>query len=247
MKIAKILYVIITCVALGLAGAVAIARAQTYFSDYFEDPAESEKKWVDLYGTWQFKDGEYHELMNAVNCMSIVSDEYWNDSWNDYTFEVRANKISGAEGFLIMFRCMGQMQPRDVAVRVHPDRMADDPVSLQYWWNLGGWTNTRSCVERWINGGVSEHGNTANTIKTGDWYDIKIVNTPTGYTLYLNDEEIAAVSDNTQDGRGRIGLAVWSTTARFDDVTVYGAEGMGGQAVEPVERLATTWAGIKSN
>lgn len=247
MKIAKILSIAITCIISGLIGMVTTAGAQTYFSDNFDNPAESENKWVDLYGTWEFNDGEYHQLLNAVNCMSVVSDDYWDDSWNDYTFELKANRIGGAEGFLIMFRCMGQMQPRDMAVRVHPPRMADDPISLQYWWNLGGWANTRSCVERWINGGVSEHGNTADTITTGDWYNIKIVSSPTNYILYLNDEAVATVDDNTEDGHGRIGLAVWSTTARFDDVIVYGPDGPGGEAVEPVEKLTTTWAYVKSN
>ena len=47
--------------------------------------------------------------------MSVVADEFWDDEWNDYTFEMRGSKISGAEGFLIMFRCQGLMQARGQA------------------------------------------------------------------------------------------------------------------------------------
>ncbi len=227
----------------GIIVSTIIANAQTYFADNFDNPTESQKKWVPLYGQWEFKDKEYHQLMNAVNCMSVVADEYWNDDWNDYTFEVKANKISGAEGFLIMFRCMGKMQDRGVVLKAHPPRMEKQP-QLQYWWNLGGWANTRSQVESW---GGKAGANSTDTVKTGEWYNIKIVNTPKDYTLYLNDKKVATVEDNAQNGKGRIGLATWSTLARFDSVLVYGPKGP--SLITPVnheEKSATTWAKIKS-
>lgn len=238
---AKLLFLIL-CV-IGLVMISAVASAQTYFSDNFDNPNESEKKWHPLFGQWEFKKGEYHQLLNAVNCMSVVTDEYWNDDWNNYTFVVRANKIGGAEGFLIMFRCMGKMQPRDVVLEDPPDRMGKDKASLEYWWNLGGWANVRSQVESW---GGTPGVNSNHIIKTDEWYEIKIVNTPTSYTCILNGEEVGTVSDKTQDGRGRIGLATWSTTARFDDVIVYGPNGPSGEAVDPKEKLSATWASIKS-
>ncbi len=241
MRNAKILTIVVMCFAVGLMGSV--ASAQTYFSDDFNNPGQSEGKWHPLYGQWEFEDDEYHQLLNAVNCMSVISDEYWDDSWNEYTFEVRANKISGAEGFLIMFRCMGRMQPRDVVLQDHTPRMQDDAVSLQYWWNLGGWANVRSQVESW--GGIAG-ANTNHTIDMDRWYEIKIVNTPSNYTLFLDGDEIASVNDKTQNGAGRVGLATWSTTARFDDVIVYGPAGPSAQLVEPARKLATSWARVKS-
>jgi hypothetical protein len=231
------------CIAIGLLMILTIANAQTYFSDNF-DTDESEQKWHPLFGQWEFNDDEYHQLMNAVNCMSVVSDDFWNDDWNEYTFEVKGNKIGGAEGFLIMFRCMGIMQNRGVALEDPPARMEADGVNLEYWWNLGGWGNTRSQVESW---GGKAGANSNHTINTDEWYDIKIVNTPTSYALYLNDEEVAVVDDTAQDGRGRVGLATWSTTARFDDVIVYGPDGPSAEAVEPVDKVTTTWASIKSD
>ncbi len=241
MRNVRTLAIVVICFAFGLMGSV--ASAQTYFSDDFNNPDESEGKWHPLYGQWEFEDDEYHQLLNAVNCMSVVSDDYWDDSWNEYTFEVKANKISGAEGFLIMFRCMGQMQPRDVMLQDHPPRMQDDAVNLQYWWNLGGWANVRSQVESW--GGMAG-ANTNHTIDMDRWYEIKIVNTPEKYTLFLDGDEIASVNDKTQNGAGRVGLATWSTTARFDDVIVYGSSGPSAQAVEPAQKLATSWARVKS-
>ena len=242
MKSNKIPFFVLLCVMIGSLVAITDAIAQTYFSDNFDNPKESEKKWVPLYGQWEFKDKEYHQLKNDINCMSVVSDDYWKDEWNNYTFEFKASKISGAEGFLIMFRCMGIMQNRGVAVNAPPPRMGKDKVSLQYWWNIGGWANARSQVESW---GGTGGANSNDTIKTGEWYDIKIVNTPTKYTLYLNGKEIGSVNDSTQDGKGRIGLATWSTLAKFDDVVVYGSKGPSQQTVEPKGKATTTWAYIK--
>lgn len=216
-------------------------NAQTYFADNFDDPAESQKKWVDIYGQWEFKDKEYHQLMNAVNCMSVVADEYWDDNWNNYTYEVRANKVSGLEGFLIMFRCTGRMQDRGVVLRAHPPRMEKQP-SLEYWWNLGGWNNTRSQVESW--GGIAG-AHSAHTIETNRWYEIKIVNTPDSYTVYLDGKEVGSVKDSTQQGMGRIGLATWNTVARYDDVIVYGPKGPSSQVVKPKAKVTTTWSYIK--
>lgn len=229
------------CIVMGFS-ALGVADAQTYFADNFDNPDESQKKWVVIYGQWEFKNKEYHQLANAINCMSVVADEYWDDNWNNYTYELRANKISGAEGFLIMFRCMGRMQDRGVILEAHPPRMEKQP-SLQYWWNLGGWGNVRSQVESW--GGIAG-AHSGHTIETDRWYEIKIVNTPNDYTLYLDGKEIASVKDSTQEGKGRIGLATWSTVARFDDVVVYGPKGPSQQAVRPMAKVATTWAYIKS-
>jgi len=237
MKISRILFIAVPCIAIGI---VTIAVAQTYFEDNFDNSAKSKEKWVDLYGQWEFKDKEYHQLQNAVNCMSVVSDKYWDDDLNDYTYEVKGNKISGAEGFLIMFRCMGQMQARGVALRAHPPEMAKLP-SLEYWWNLGGWGNSRSQVESW---GGKAGANSNHTIDTDKWYEIKIVNTPKDYTVILNGEEVAKVDDPAQDGKGRIGLATWSTLARYDDVIVYGSEGPG-KSVDRKGKTSTTWANIK--
>lgn len=226
-------------------GIAVLATAQTYFEDNFDDPKESEKKWVDLWGTWEFQDDEYHQTQQVPNAMSFVADEFWDDAWNDYTFEVNGMRTAGAEGFLIMFRSQGTMQPRGQALRDHPPRMEKLKPSLEYWWNLGGWGNTRSGVERWIDGVRIEQGFVeGHSIDLNEWYDIKIVNTPTDYTVILNDEELANVKDNTEDGVGRIGLATWSTAARYDNVLVYGPDGPS-QPVDRSGKITTTWGNIK--
>jgi len=48
--------------------------------------------------------------------------------WRDYTVSLKARKLSGAEGFLILFH------------------VRDDNDWL--WWNLGGWGNSRHGLRR---------------------------------------------------------------------------------------------------
>ncbi|MDP6598061.1 MAG: hypothetical protein QGI86_19630 [Candidatus Poribacteria bacterium] len=224
-------------------GLTTTVLSQTYFEDNFDDAKKSDKKWNPLFGQWDLKDKEYIQSLQLVNSMSLVTDEFWKEEWNNYTFEVKGNKIGGAEGFLIMFRCRGMMQPRGQALLKHPGRMQKQKPSLEYWWNLGGWGNTRSKVESWggVGGADSKH-----TIKDDTWYEIKIVNTPKDYTLFLDGKEVAKVKDGTQDGVGRIGLATWATKARYDNVIVYGPDGPSAP-VKANSKVALTWGHLKTH
>lgn len=234
------IFVLLCCFTFGIATA---AISQLYFEDNFDNTNESKKKWVPLWGDWEFKDKEYHQKKNDDNCMSIVADDFWNEEWNEYTYEVRGNKISGAEGFLIMFRCQGTMDPRGRNLEEHPARMKGKQ-QLQYWWNLGGWGNSVSRIEVWVAGAHRLEAESPHTIDTNKWYNIKIVNTPKSYTLFINDEEVEEIADDTKDGKGRVGIATWRTLAKYDDVMVYGPDGP--LPVNPKGKVATTWGFLKA-
>ena len=217
------------------------ASAQIYFEDDF---SQGMSKWVDLWGDWDIQDGALHQSLISDNCMAVVADEFWQDEWTEYTFEVRAKRLTGAEGFLIMFRLNGQPEPRGMALRDLPPRMADQDPRTEYWWNIGGWGNTRTVVERWINSARIEQGLVApHGVVEGQWHDIKIENRLDGYTLYFDGEQFADVED-AEVQSGRIGLATWLTEALFDDVVVYGPEGP--TAVAPSGKLPVRWGSVKS-
>ncbi len=88
----------------------------------------------------------------------------------DYTLTLKARKISGAEGFLIMF-----------AVR-------DDRAKS--WWNLGGWGNKSHAIEM----GGEMMDSKPGTIETGKWYDIKIELKGTSIRCYLDGQLIHDVT-----------------------------------------------------
>ncbi|GIX07842.1 MAG: hypothetical protein KatS3mg115_2245 [Candidatus Poribacteria bacterium] len=229
-------------VGLALAALLGTATAQIYLQDDFSG---DDSNWVPLWGDWVVEDGVYKQRSLEINTMSVVADEAWDDSWVEYTFECRARRVEGPEGFLVMFRLNGMMQDRGVALAPHPPRMASAPRSTQYWWNLGGWANTRSGVERWIDSARVEQGfQEGHSLELNRWYEIKIENRTDGYALYLDGQLFAEVQDAEVQG-GRVGLGSWATAVEYDDVLVYGPAGPIATAVSPRDKLATTWASLK--
>ena len=96
-------------------------------------------------GQWQVKDGALQQEAMTENVRAIAGDK----GWTDYTYSLKARKISGDEGFLILFN------------------VGDEEAKS--WWNLGGWGNSRHAVEM---GGVADNG-VRGRIETGKWYDIR--------------------------------------------------------------------------
>jgi alpha-L-arabinofuranosidase len=96
-------------------------------------------------GDWQAEAGVLRQTGNRENVRAITGDR----SWTDYTYSLKARKLGGAEGFLILFN------------------VQDDEAKS--WWNLGGWGNREHGVE--IGGIVTQ---TPGSIETGRWYDIRI-------------------------------------------------------------------------
>ena len=93
------------------------------------------------------------------------------DEMTDYTFTVEATKTDGEEGFLIPFA----VQDKD----------------NNYFWNLGGWQNTVSCLQK-IESGVKT-GQILKTLKdftveTGKTYHLKVEVSGTKVKCYVNDE-----------------------------------------------------------
>ncbi|KAA6337793.1 Extracellular exo-alpha-L-arabinofuranosidase [termite gut metagenome] len=92
---------------------------------------------------------------------------------NDYTFEFKARKNRGHEGFLIYFG------------------MAEDG-SKGYVFNIGGWKNSRTAVEVIVGGGTAGTLNKTvpYSVETNKWYNIKIIGTAAKTELYVDGKLI---------------------------------------------------------
>lgn len=118
---------------------------------YRSDFETGAKEWTPLGGEWKLVDGYLRQAGDGSNRRAIAGDV----SWSDYTYTLKARKISGAEGFLILFSVKG----------------TDDFV----WWNIGGWGNTRHAIEVAAEGGKSVEGSeVSGSVETGKWYDIRV-------------------------------------------------------------------------
>jgi alpha-L-arabinofuranosidase len=115
---------------------------KTLFSSDFSANSDG---WKKLDGDWSVENGALREKAEKEFVRALAGDK----SWVDYTLTLKARKISGREGFLVLFHIM------DDADRT--------------WWNIGGWGNTQNGVE---NGGTVD--GKPGSVETGRWYDIKV-------------------------------------------------------------------------
>jgi alpha-L-arabinofuranosidase len=64
------------------------------------------------------------------------------------------------------------------------------------WWNVGGWNNTASGIERITDGDTAEIGDkTPVTIDTGKWYDLKVELSGPSIKCYIDGKLITQATD----------------------------------------------------
>jgi len=124
-------------------------------------------------GDWMLRDGGLRQTAEREFIRAVAGDR----KWGDYTLELKARKLSGREGFLILFHIDGD-----------EDRI---------WWNLGGWENTRNAIE-WGETLDSKPGH----IETGRWYDIKVELRGASVKCWLNGELIHDLKNARASIRG---------------------------------------------
>lgn len=126
-------------------------------------------------GKWTVKDGVLSQSNTKTDTGKYDSTgtaAYFGDSaWTNYTYTVEATKTGGEEGFLIPF-----------AVKNGKNN---------YFWNIGGWGNTVSCLQQVSDGGKT--GQLSGTIKdcnikTGTTYTLKVIVTDNNIKCYIDDE-----------------------------------------------------------
>lgn len=128
---------------------------------YASDFAQGADGWQTDNGRWSVEAGAYRQGRRGQGF------SYFGEaSWSDYTVTLRARKLSGAEGFMIVFgRKPGE----------------------RFWWNLGGWGNTQHGIEfnqSPVGRPVRGH------IETNRWYDVKIALAGKQIRCYLDGELI---------------------------------------------------------
>jgi len=97
-------------------------------------------------GDWKAENGVLRQNSAATDLRAITGDK----SWTDYTYTLKARKLGGAEGFLILFNVQNENE--------------------KCWWNIGGWGNDHHAIEM---GGVVSN-EVKGSVETGRWYDIRV-------------------------------------------------------------------------
>jgi len=139
---------------------------------------------------WRTQDGALRQTAEREFIRALAGDK----KWTDYTLTLKARKISGAEGFLILFRING-----------NEDRT---------WWNLGGWGNTQDGIEA----GETLDGKPGH-IDTDRWYDIKVAVSGKNVKCWLDGEKIHDLNYNA-GGKVNSLYATSATDAQTGDLIV---------------------------
>ena len=141
--------------------------------DKFSLPTNFWWNWQEITdGDWKIKGGKLQQknswhAYNPLGAISVFGDE----DWSDYTYTFEATKTEGGEGFLIPF-------------------LYEDENNM-FFWNIGGWNNTKSALQIVENGIKSEaiHETTTDfTVETGRTYEIKIVVSDYNIKGYIDGE-----------------------------------------------------------
>ncbi|MGP8235735.1 MAG: alpha-L-arabinofuranosidase C-terminal domain-containing protein [Limisphaerales bacterium] len=144
-------------------------NGETLFQTTFADGLQG---WRRAGGEWTTKDGVLIQSAGTENIHATTGDR----NWKDYTYELKARKTEGAEGFLVLFHVSN---PKDYI-----------------WFNVGGWNNIRTAMEKAENGAKAEIGNAAtNTVETGRWYDVKIEVEGRAIRCYLDGALVCQATD----------------------------------------------------
>ncbi len=123
-------------------------------------------------GEWKIKKGA---LVNTTTYMQYGNNgsvAYFGDTeWENYCYTVEATKLEGGEGFIIPFA----VQDKDNC----------------YFWNIGGWDNTISALQKIENGVKTDKvlGTVKPfTVETGKTYEIKLEVSGTNVKGYIDGE-----------------------------------------------------------
>jgi alpha-L-arabinofuranosidase len=132
---------------------------------YTSDFAGGATDWATEGGGWQVDGGVYRQNRRGYG-LSYFGDP----KWSDYSLTLKARKLSGREGFLVVFGRQG---------------------AEKYWWNLGGWSNQQHEIE--LNQNIVGQP-VRGRIESERWYDIKIELAGNRIRCYLDGELVHDVT-----------------------------------------------------
>jgi alpha-L-arabinofuranosidase len=142
---------------------------------FADDFSGTDANWTNIAGrgSWAVTDGAFVQSDAAAeNTMVTAGDP----AWQNYDLNVKATKLSGREGFLVGFGVKDS--------------------GNYYWWNLGGWNNTQSAVEKAVNGGKSILVADGTAVETGRQYDLRVQVRGRTVSLFLDGQKWGEFTDS---------------------------------------------------
>jgi hypothetical protein len=151
----------------------------------------------------EYGPGRWHESGGEMVQEGLGADVrlyFGSPNWADYTVEVEAQKVRGAEGFLVL-------------VRARDNRNA-------FWCRLGGRAGRGHLIEREVDARravVAERR--AGRVVPGRWYRLRVEVRGPRLRCWVDGRLAAACRDESHP-RGRVGLGSWGTAVRYRNLVV---------------------------
>lgn len=143
--------------------------------DTFDDKSSLEEWTKVTDGAWSVKKGVLMQTSTNTDIDKYAKNGtvmyFGNRTWKNYTFTVDVTKTGGAEGFLIPFSVGSE--------------------DNNYFWNIGGWNNTVTCLQRVEDGVKTDQlvgTERAFTVVEGRTYSLKVVVNDYNVKCYINDK-----------------------------------------------------------
>lgn len=147
---------------------------EVLYADDFSDGDAAGWRSLAGRGEWSVQDGAYVQSSTTANDTLVAGPAL---TATDYDVTLKATKTAGAEGFLVGFG-------------------VKDSGNF-YWWNIGGWGNTRTVVEK-ATGGAKETlvAREGHGVETGRTYDLRIEVRGTAVKLFLDGQLFQQFDDD---------------------------------------------------
>ena len=153
-------------------------------------------EWKTVRGDWRIVDGALRQSGTAEDARALFGDP----NWSNYTLTLKARKLGGAEGFLVLFG-LPSVESR-----------------TKSWWNVGGWGNTGHALQT---AGIAEERKPGH-IENGRWYDLKVETSGDTVKVYLDDRLIqTGRKPSDEDAQRRFGNALVPELAADPSIAEY--------------------------
>ena len=155
-----------------------------YRCDFESDSTLEDDDWSVNEGEWSILDGTLVQSNTKDPFDTNTGDAIYvgDETWSNYTMTVDATVLSGNEGFLIPFWVKN--------------------TSNNYFWNIGGWGNTVSCLQSVSNNVKSDQlpGTVKNlTLKKNQTYQLKVIVDGCNVKCYIDDSHYVDYTYETAD------------------------------------------------
>ena len=198
----------------------------TFAGTQLWDFEEKHKDWEVANGNWEIKGGIYQVERGGKAEHALVGEK----NWDDYTVEAKV-RLDEGNWAGVVFRAKSEMEYYVYYLNVPNNKS-------ELWKHSKGAWDTRVAITSNI------PATKKVKIENEEWLDVKIVIEGDTFEFYINGE----FQDEKQDGTyktGMIGVWAWETAASFDDVMITGDNVVDTLAVDPNQKLATTWGRLK--